>query len=189
MSRIGRAAARVVIGLYPRTWRHRYEDELRDLVEEVDVGVAGVVDLVSAAARQHTSGGIPVRFDAAHRNPSAFAVGAFALMSPTLALVTLSIIGHELGVSAVAQVVDPALVAITTPMIVDVALLVAPAAALVLALLPLIDARVEHGDEGQLVAVRVRALPLNLAVGAIAVLLGAILVVHTIAEALLHARA
>ena len=187
MSRIGRAAARLAIGLYPRTWRARYEAEMRDLVEDADVGVGGAVDLVAAAARQHVSGGTPMRFEPAHRHPSAFAFGAFAIMAPTLTFVTLSIIGHELGVSAVANVVDPVLVAITRPRVVDVALVAAPAVAAVLALLPLLDVRLERGNEGQLVALRIRALPLNLAVGAIAVLVGAILVVHIVAEAVLHA--
>lgn len=189
MSRIGRAAARVAIGLYPRAWRARYGDELRDLVEEADVGVGGAADMVAAAARQYASGGMPMRLEPAHRHPVAFALVAFAIMAPTLALVTLSLIGHELGVSAVANVVDPLLVAITRPRIVDVALVAAPAAAALLALLPLLDVRLERGDEGQLVAVRLRALPLNLAVGATAVLLGAILVLHIVSEALLHAGA
>ena len=189
MSRIGRAAARVAIGLYPRAWRARYEDELRDLVEDADVGVGSAMDLVAAAAREHVSGGTPMRFEPAHRHPSAFAIGALAIMAPTLILVVLSIIGHELGVSAVAKIVDPALVTITTPRIVDVGLVIAPAVAAVLALLPLLDVRLERGDEGQLVALRIRALPLNLVVGAVALLLGAILVVHIVAESVLHAGA
>jgi len=189
MSRIGRAAARVVIGLYPRAWRARYEAELRDLVEDADVDMGGAVDLVAAAARQHISGGTKMRFEPAHRHPSAFALVALAIMAPTLAFVTLSIIGHELGVSAVAKVVDPLLVAITRPRVVDVGLVAAPAVAAVLALLPLLDVRLERGDGGQLVALRVRALPLNLAVGAVALLLGAILVLHIVAEAVLHAGA
>jgi hypothetical protein len=189
MSRIGRAAARLAIGLYPRAWRARYADELLDLVREVDVGVGGAVDMVAAAARLYASGGTPMRFEPAHRHPMAFALVAFAIMAPTLAFVTLSIIGHELGVSAVAKVVDPVLVAITRPRIVDVALVAAPAAAALLALLPLLDVRVERGDEGQLVALRVRALPVNLAVGAIALLLGATLVLHIVSEAVLHAGA
>ena len=130
-----------------------------------------------------------MRFEPAHRHPSAFAIVAFAIMAPTLAFVTLSLIGHELGVAAVANVVDPLLVAITRPRVVDVALVVAPAAAAVLALLPLLDVRLERGDEGQLVALRVRALPINLAVGAVAVLLGAVLVLHIVAEAVLEAGA
>jgi len=178
VSRIGRAAARAVIRLYPRSWRRRYGAELLDLVDDTDAGIGVVGDLAIAAFRQHMNGGAPVRFEPAYRHPSAFAVAATVVMAPTLALVTLSLIGHELGVSAVASAVDPVIVAVTAPRIIDLALV-----------LPLLDARLEHGEDGPMVALRVRALPVNLVVVAVAVLLGLALVGHIVTESVLEAGA
>jgi len=189
VSRIGRAAARAVIRLYPRSWRRRYGAELLDLVDDTDAGIGVVGDLAIAAFRQHMNGGAPVRFEPAYRHPSAFAVAATVVMAPTLALVTLSLIGHELGVSAVASAVDPVIVAVTAPRIIDLALVLAPLAALALAALPLLDARLEHGEDGPMVALRVRALPVNLVVVAVAVLLGLALVGHIVTESVLEAGA
>ena len=189
MSRIGRAAAHVMIGLYPRAWRARYAAELRDLVDEMDVDLAGAADLAAAAVREHAAGGAPMRFGPAHRHPFAFATIAFVLMAPTLAFVVLSIIGHELGLSAVAATVDPLLVAVTRPRIVDVALVAAPAVAVALAILPLLDLRLERDEGVPTMAVRVRALPINLAVAGVAALIGAALVAHIVAESVLHAGA
>jgi hypothetical protein len=182
VSRVGRAAARAVIRLYPRSWRGRYEEELLSLLDDSRAGIGAVGDLAAGALKQHMKGGAPVRFEPAHRHPSAFAVAAILVMAPTLALVTLSLIGHELGVSAVASAIDPLIVAVTAPRIIDLGLVLAPLAAFALAALPLLDARVEHGDDGRVVALRVRALPANLVVVAVAVLLGVALVWHVVAE-------
>ena len=187
MSRLGRAAARAVIGLYPRSWRQRYGAELLDVVEEADAGLGEVIDLAAGALGQHVNGGESMHFEPAQRHPSAFALVAGLVMAPTLAFVTLSLIGHELGVAAVASVVDPLIVTVTAARFVDLALVVAPLVGLVLAALPLLDARPEHGDGGSLIAVRVRAVPANLAVVGVALLLGAALVAHAIAESAVHA--
>lgn len=189
MSRIARVAARAAVHLYPASWRHRYAAELRALIDESDAGIRDVVDVAAGAVHEHAIGGAPMRFEPAHRHPSAFAAAAFAILAPTFALVTLSIIGHELGVSAVASVVDPVIETVTAPRIVDLALVLAPLAAFALAALPLLDARIERGDEGRLLALRVRALPINLAVVTLAVLLGGALVAHIVAESVLHAGA
>jgi len=189
VSRVGRAAANALIRFYPRAWRSRYAGELRDLIDEADAGVREVFDLAAGAIHQHTIGGAPVRFEPAYNHPSAFAVLALAITAPTMAFVALSILGHELGASAVAAFVDPIIEAVTAPRIVDLALVAAPAVAFVLAFLPLIDARVEHAEGARMVALRVRALPANLAVAALAVLLGAALMAHVIAESMLSVGA
>jgi len=189
VSRLGRVAARAAIQLYPASWRRRYAAELRDLVEDGDAGIAEFVDLAAGAFGQHVIGGAPMRFESAHRHPSAFAIAASLVMAPTFAFVTLSLIGHELGISAVASAVDPVITSITRARIVDVALLAAPILAVVLAALPLLDARFEPGDDGRLLAVRVRALPANLVAVGVALLLGAALVAHAVAESVLHAGA
>jgi hypothetical protein len=183
VSRLGRTAARAALRLYPRAWRRRYEAELLDLVDETDAGIGTVGDLAAGALRQHVMGGAPVRFGPAYRHPSGFAAAALVVIAPTTALVVASIIGHELGVSAVASAVDPLIVAVTAPRIIDLGLVLAPLAALALAALPLLDARVEQGADGPLLALRVRALPLNLATVGVALLVGLALVGHMVTEA------
>ena len=186
MSRLGRAAARAAVALYPRGWRRRYEGELRALLEDTDPGVADAVDVAAGAMREHATGGTPVRFGPAHRHPQGFATAAMAILAPTLALVTLSVIGHELGVSSVAAAVDPVIRTVTAPAIVDVALVLAPLAALALAALPLFAVRFGAGDGGRSLTLQIQALPLNLAVAGLAVLLGAALAAHMLVEAGLH---
>ena len=160
---------------------------MRDLVDATDAGIGEVIDLAAGAFGQHVNGGARMRFEQAHRHPSAFAIVAGLVMAPTFAFVTLSVIGHELGVSAVASAIDPLIETVTAPRIVDLALVLAPIVALVLAALPLLDARFESGDDGRLLAVRVRALPANLAMVGVALLLGAALAAHVVSESVLHA--
>jgi hypothetical protein len=185
MSRLARAAARSLLRIYPHAWRDRYAAEVRDLIDDADAGIGDVLDLAASAARQHITGGAPMRFEPARRHPFAFAMAAFVIMAPTLVFVTLSLIGHELGFTAVASAVDPIIVRVTTPRIVDLALVGAPPVALALAVLPLLDLRVESDPEGPTLTLRIRALTANVIVAAISLLLGALLVGHIVAESVL----
>ncbi len=189
MSRLARAAARALLRTYPHAWRDRYGAEVRDLIEDADAGIGDVVDLAAGAARQHIIGGAPMRFEPARRHPLAFAIAAFVIMAPTLTLLTLSLTGHELGFTAVASVVDPIIVRVTKPRVVDLALVGAPLIALALAVLPLLDLRVEANDEGPTLTLRVRALTANVIVATMALLVGALLVGHIVAESVLGSGA
>ena len=185
MSRFARAAARAVLRTYPRAWRDRYGAEVRALIDDADAGIGDVADLAAGAARQHIIGGAPMRFEPARRHPFAFALAAFVLMAPTLIFATLSLLGHELGLTAVAAAIDPIIVSVTASRAVDLALVGAPLMGLALAVLPLLDLRVESGDEGRTLTLRVRALSANLIVAAVALLLGALLIGHFVAESVL----
>ncbi len=186
MSRIGRALAHAVIRAYPRAWRERYETEIHELVDETDARLPDAVDLATGAIQRRLIGGAHMRFELGYRHPSAFAILALIIMAPTLAVALLSLVGHELGVGAVASVVDPLLASITAPRVIDLGLVVAPLVAFLLAALPLLDARFEQGDDGRMLALRVRALPVNLLVGAVAIILGASLIGHIITESVLQ---
>ena len=122
MTRLGRALARAAVRLHPRLWRARYEDEVADLVDESDSSLADAADLARSAWREHLNGGAPMRFEPAYRHPSAFALAAGLLLLPTLAVVALSLLGHELGLGAVATVTDPWVAWIDTVRPVDLAL-------------------------------------------------------------------
>jgi hypothetical protein len=102
--------------------------------------------------------------------------------------VGVSLLGHELGMSAVARAVDPFIAGIDRYRALDLALVVAPAAALILALLPLLDVRLERApDGGASVAVRMRAIGMNLVVAAFALGVGLLLVGHIVTESVLEA--
>lgn len=173
MSRIGRALAHRAIRAYPLAWRVRYEPELHALVDDGDSGLPDAVDLAAGAIRRHLNGGAPMRFEPAHRHPLAFAVLALVILAPTLVFVVLSAAGF--GVTW-----------LTGPRIVDLGLVLAPVAAFVLAALPLLDARVERGVDGPMLALRVRALPANVIVGMVAMVLAAFLIGHIVTESVLQ---
>ena len=189
MSRFARAAARAILNAYPLAWRDRYGAEVRDLIEDSDAGIGDVADLAAGAVRQHISGGSPMRFEPARRHPRAFAVAAFLLMAPTLVLLSLSIIGHELGVTAVAAAIDPVIVYVTAPRVVDLFLVSAPMLALALAMLPLLELRLESGEAGRSLTLRVRALTANVLVAAISLLSATLLIGHFVAESVLGSGA
>lgn len=187
MSRAGRAAARIALRLHPDVWRRRYGVELRDLIDETDSSLGDAADLATSALRQHLHGETPMRFEPAHRHPGPFALAALLVLAPTFAVVALSIIGHELGVIAVARAVDPLVAAIGDVRIIDLALVAAPAVAFGLAILPLAAVRIDRGDGGSALALTVRALPGNIAIALLSVVVAGVLVAHAMSEAALHA--
>lgn len=189
MSRIGRAAARAALRLYPGAWRDRYEPEMSDLIEETDAGLGDAADLARAVLREHVNGGAPMRFGPAWRHPGAFAIAGLLLVAPTLVVVGVSLLGHELGLAAVATATDPFVAWIDTVRLLDLALVAAPLVAFALAVLPLLDLRLEHDDGGSAVALRVRAVTANLAVAGLALLVGAALIAHIVTESVLRAGA
>ena len=189
MSRLGRAAARVVLRLYPAPWRERYADEVSALVDDADGGLRDVADLGRGALSQHLNGGIPMRFEPAHRHPGPFALVAALVLLPTALVAGVSLLGHELGMTAIANAVDPFVAAIDEYRPLDLALVLAPAVALLLAVLPLIELSLERSAEGAALAVRVRAVGWNLVVAAIALVVGLVLVGHIVTESVLRVGA
>lgn len=184
--------ARVCLRLYPSAWRMRYGDELAWLIEETDARGVDLLDLALVGIRLRLStvslgeGGFSMVIGPAHRHPTAFAIGALALMLPTLAFVTLSLLGHELGMTAIAERVDPVISTVTAPRLVDLALVLAPAVSLVLAVAPLVELgrRGVAGERVATVALHLRAG--NLVVAAIALAVGVALVGHVLVESVLQ---
>ena len=185
MSRMGRAAARVALRLYPGAWRDRYAAEVAGLIDDTDAGIGDATDLARSMIRAHMNGGAQMRSELAYRHPGAFAAVATLLLVPTLAIVALSLLGHELGVTAIADAVDPWIARIDTVRPLDLALVVAPLAAFLLAVVPLLDLRLERDEGGAALALRVRAITANLVVGCLALLVGGALVAHMVTESVL----
>jgi hypothetical protein len=186
MTRLGRAVARAAVRLYPDSWRLRYGEEVAELIERSDSPLMDAVDIARAAMREHVNGGSVMQVELARRHPGRFAAAALLLVAPTLVVVALSVLGHELGLSAVAAAFDPVVIWIDTVRPLDLALVVAPLVAFLLAVLPLVDLRIERDDRGSALALRVHAISTNLAVAAIALLVGAALVAHIVTESVLR---
>ena len=127
-----------------------------------------------------------MRFDPAYRHPGPFALVAALLLLPTFLVVGLSYLGHELGFSAIAAAIDPWIAQLDEVRVLDLFLVVAPAIAFVLAVLPLLDLRIDRDEPAPALAVRIRAVPANLIVGALALLVGAALVAHIVVESVLR---
>jgi hypothetical protein len=180
--------ARACLRLYPRAWRARYGDELEAMLEQsdprgtdlVDLALVGIGLRVSALRPGH--GGFSMIIGPAHRHPTAFAVGALALMLPTLAFVALSLLGHELGLTGIAERVDPVISAVTAPRLVDLALVMAPAVSLLVAMAPLVELGLRGTPGQRVVTVGLQLRTGNLAVAALALTAGALLVAHMLAE-------
>ena len=187
MSRIGRAAARLALRLHPTAWRARYAPEVEAGIDDSDSSVADAADLARSALRQHLSGGTPMRLEPAYRNPTGWAVAAAVLLLPTFLIVVLSLIGHELGVAAVAAVTDPFMSWLDAAGPLDLLVVVAPLGALLVAVAPLLDRRVERLESEPAIAVRIRALAVNLVVATVALLTGVALLTYFVTEAVLHA--
>ena len=186
---MGRAAARAALRLYPRGWRQRYCDEVAHLIDQSDGSLADAIDIARAAVGQQINGGSVMQFGPARRHPVRFAAAALLVVAPTLGVVALSLLGHELGMSAVAVAFDPIVSWIDTVRPLDLALVAAPLVSFLLAVLPLIDVRIESDERGSALALRVHAVTANLVVAATALLVVALLVGHIVAESVLRTGA
>lgn len=186
-----RRLARSCVRLYPRAWRERYGEELDELLGETEGGVADLVDVLRSGLHERReflfrrfNGGSVMVIGPAQRHPTAFALMAAALMSPTLALVVLSLLGHELGLTAIAAAVDPLIVSLTSARLVDLALVLAPVVALLVALAPLVEVGYRGGEHQAVATIAVRLRAANLAVVLVAIALGVLLVGHMLAESI-----
>ena len=122
----------------------------------------------------------------AWRHPTGWAIVAFAVMVPTLVLVIGSLLAYQLGIGIFTNAMDSATAWLNAqPRLVDLVLIVAPALALLIALLPILKVNVSSGDGGE-VQVGVRLRWFNLLVGLIALAIGGLLVWHIVWESVLQ---
>ena len=185
---------RVLLRLYPRRWRARYGDELTELLERLRPTPFVLIDLARSAAREHAreihhylTEEKPMRLEPAVRHPTAWAVLALLLMTPTAVLVVGSIVGHELGVAAVAGAFDPVVETVGAVGALNLFLVVAPLVALLVAVAPLLEIGVVRASGGRLATFAVHLRWLNLAIALAALLLGIVLFGHHLTEWALEA--
>lgn len=181
----------LLLRLYPGRWRDRYGEELKSLVSETGLGPAAVIDITRAAAQERQrsvakalAGGMTMTVGPARRHPTGWAVVAFALMAPTVIFVIGSMLAYQLGIGTAAM--DSANAWLNAqPRLIDLLLVLAPAIALVLAIVPLLRLDLSSGNGGELL-VGVRLRRLNVLVSLIALAVGGLLVWHIVWESVLQ---
>ena len=186
----------LLLKLYPARWRERYGDELKDLVTETGLGPAGAVDIARSAARERQrsaelalAGGVTMTVGPAWRHPTGWAVVALAVMAPTVVFLIGSLLAYQLGIDAFARAMDSANAWLNAqPRWVDLVLVLAPALALCLAVVPILKVNVSKSEGGE-VQLGLRLRWLNLAVGLVAVAVGGLLVWHIVWESVLQVGA
>jgi hypothetical protein len=183
----------LLLRLYPPAWRERYGEELKSLLADTGVGPRTLADVVLAAARERRrslvgaiAGGVTMTIGPAWRHPTGWALAAFAVLAPTAAFVTGSLLAYELGIGPVMPAMDSFSAWLgSQPPVVDLLLVVAPALALAVALAPVLRLHLPTDRSELTVGVRLRWV--NLVAAVIALVVGGLLVWHIVAEAVLEA--
>lgn len=192
---------RLLLTLYPPSFRRRYAAELEALVEDAALGARDALDLAAGAGLawlRHLlrRKEIPMLIPFAWRHPRPLAVLAAVLLVPTATVVVGSLLAYELAVPGVERGLAPLLAAVNAVRVIDLAIVVAPAVALLVAMLPLVRIGVERGGEldGQpgfaaapSLVVGVRLVWANVAVALLALVIGGLLAGHIVTEAVLEA--
>jgi hypothetical protein len=185
-----------IVRLYPSAWRRRYGAELTNLLEEMPATPATTVDLLRGAAtlhirafvdrlapRQVSAGGPPMPTHPLQRHPTATALIAALITTPTAIFVTLSLMAYQLELPGVQAWLQPFMDGLAqAPRIVDLFLLGAPFLAFLVAALPLIGLRLERVEGELRVTLALRARTLNLLVLAVCVVVGGFLASYMLAE-------
>jgi hypothetical protein len=184
----------LLLKLYPARWRERYGDELKDLVTETGLGPGGAVDIARSAARERQrsaelalAGGVTMTVGPAWRHPTGWAAFATLVLAPTAIFVFGSLLAYQLGFSAFVAAMDSASSWLQAqPRFVDLLLVLAPVAAALLALLPLLRIQLRNADGERELGLTLRLRWLNLLVAFIGLAVGALLVWHIVWESVLQ---
>src|SRR4051794_4376883 len=77
-----------LVGLYPRSWRDRYEAELIELLEQRPLTPAGAIDLIRGAIDAHLHPQIGPSIPWTHRLPGVVALTTGLLWTSAIAIVS-----------------------------------------------------------------------------------------------------
>jgi hypothetical protein len=174
---------RIALRFYPAPWRRRYENEVRQLIEDGHASPFDLVDLVAHAPLVATiRGEASTVKNRLATHPTRMALVAVAVMLPTAVLVVLSVLKYVLGVPGPFDAIEPGATPFVTNPIGETVLILAPYAALGLAVVPFARLRVGW-TEGRLAARAEASVPLtSLAVGVMSVALIVVMAIYWIAE-------
>jgi len=185
----------LLLRLYPARWRERYGDELKALVAEAGLTPTDAIDIARAAARERQrsvevalAGGVTMTVGPAWRHPTGWAAFATLVLAPTAIFVLGSLLAYQLGLGALTTAMDAANTWLQAqPRIVDLLLVIAPLAAALLALVPLVRIQLRNAEGEHELGLTLRLRWINLIVAAFGVAIGALLVWHIVWESVLEA--
>jgi hypothetical protein len=133
----------LLIRLYPRRWRERYEGEMLALLEASDPRPADVVDLVAWSVRawigsrpSELVGGTLAVLDRSSAYAGRLALVGLLVLLPTMTLILLSILKYMLGIPGPFDAMEPAVTPFVTNPLGETVVTLAPYVALLLALVP-----------------------------------------------------
>ncbi len=175
---------RSLIGLFPATWRARYEEEFTALLADLPGSPSLVLDVLRAAARANmgvitnAQGGPAMGFvSAPSRRAAGLGLVGLALSLPTLVFVVANLLQYGLGIQGPADVIDPL---VPGPPI-GWLILMLPLIGFALAAVPVVGVTIARGETGLRSQIVVHMRPVNLFAGAITGGLAAFVVAHLIA--------
>ena len=174
---------RIALRFYPTAWRRRYENEVRQLIEDGHASPFDLADLVAHAPLVATVRG---EFSTVKINlvthPTRVALVALAIMFPTAVLVVLAVLKYVLGVPGPFDSIEPGATPFVTNPIGETVLILAPYVAFGLAVVPF--TRLQVGwTQGRLAARADASVPLtSLVVGVMSVALIVVMAIYWIAE-------
>lgn len=188
-----------IVRLYPSAWRRRYGAELSDLLDEMPSTPATTLDLLRGAFTLHmrvlldrlaprllAAGGPSMPTHPFQRHPTASALVAALVVTPTALFIGFSLLAYQVEVPGLGATVGPVVDALTRPRIVDLFLIGAPFLAFVVAALPLISLRAARADGELRISLALRARGLNLLVLVVSLVVGSLLVWHVVIEFILE---
>jgi len=184
---------RLLLALYPATWRRRYGEELAQLVDDSGLDFAATLDIVRAGLTerrrgltQSLTGGTGMLVGPAYRHPGRLAVLALVVLAPTLVFVVGSLLAYQLGVQALVGPMESANALLNGQRFLDLVLVVSPAIALLLAIVPLVRLDLRSSEIGREAVVGLRLRAANVAVGLVALAIGGILLWHIVFESVME---
>jgi hypothetical protein len=187
---------RLLLLAYPAAWRRRYGPELEQLVDDSGMSAAGALDILRAGLVERRrsltktlTGDKNMLIGPAYRHPARLAVLALVVLSPTLGFVVGSLLAYQLGAQAFIGPMEAANAFLNRHRFLDLLLVISPAIALLLAVVPLVRLDFRVGDVGREAVLGLRLRVANVAVGFIALAIGGLLAWHIVFESALEIRA
>ncbi len=133
----------LVIRLYPRRWRQRYESEVLGLLGASKPDLRDLVDLAVWGIRSRLAsrpslrfGGTLAMIDRSAAYADRLALVGMLVLLPTLTLIVLSVLKYVVGIPGPFDAVEPTVTPFVTHPIGETAVTMAPYFALLLALVP-----------------------------------------------------
>lgn len=176
---------KLLISLYPRWWRERYGRELAALVDDLPSSPRAVLDVAQhvvalrlrAARVRFTHGGRSMK---SHQTRAALL--AAAIVAPTALLIAVAVLKYIGGVAAPFDAIEPYLTPVVTHPAGETILTLAPYAAFLLAVVPVIQLQARWQESRMNVELAIVAPIANVAVAVLSLGLAVFMMIYWVAE-------